>query len=303
MVVKKVDHLMGTVVTIQINTDLPDAGQLADTALDLLHDYEMIFSANDDSSLLMRINQEAGHNWVTVPPILFNLIQSAKEHSLYPNSNLNIAIGPVVKLWHIGFKDAHVPADVDIKRRLKLTNPRNIQLDATNHRVRLAHAGMEIDLGAVAKGYSADLIVNYLKEQGVSSGIVNLGGNVVVIGENHDNDGGFWHVGLQDPAEPLGDYKRILNMKDQSIVTSGIYERNLTDHGHFYHHIIDPQTGYPINTDVASLSIISKKSVDGEFWTSMLFGKTPAEIQRVVFKLSDTKAIIIKQDGNMVTCD
>lgn len=273
MSVERSIHLMGTIIKLQLQTPVPNAEQIADESVRRLQKYEQIFSANDDSSALMKVNQQAGKSAVKVPAELFNLIKIGKQYSLYPGGFLNIVIGPLVKLWHIGFADAHVPDTMAIQERLALTDPRLIKLDEQQQTVMLARPGMEIDLGALAKGYSADLIKEFLVHAGVTSAVINLGGNVVVIGGNQQRSDGMWHVGLQDPQQALGNYVDVLKPNNQSIVTSGIYERNLTSHGHFYHHIFNPKTGYPIQTDMASLSIISPKSVDGEIWTSMLFGQ------------------------------
>lgn len=190
-----------------------------------------------------------------------------------------------------------------IQERLALTDPRLIKLDEQQQTVMLARPGMEIDLGALAKGYSADLIKEFLVHAGVTSAVINLGGNVVVIGGNQQRSDGMWHVGLQDPQQALGNYVDVLKLNNQSIVTSGIYERNLTSHGHFYHHIFNPKTGYPIQTDMASLSIISPKSFDGEIWTSMLFGQDWSYIQQVIKTLENVQAIVINRDGQMLTCE
>ena len=303
MSVERSIHLMGTIIKLQLQTPVPNAEQIADEAVRRLRKYEQIFSANDDSSTLMKVNQQAEKSAVKVPAELFNLIKIGKQYSLYPGGFLNIAIGPLVKLWHIGFADAHVPDAIAIQNRLALTDPRLIKLDEQRQTVMLAKPGMEIDLGALAKGYSADLIKEFLVHAGITSAVINLGGNVVVIGGNQQRSDGMWHVGLQNPQQALGNYVDVLKLNNQSIVTSGIYERNLTSHGHFYHHIFNPQTGYPIQTNMASLSIISPQSVDGEIWTSMLFGQDWSYIQQVIKTLENVRAIAINNDGQMLTCE
>lgn len=303
MSVERTVHLMGTIIKIGLQSPLPNDEQIADLAVKKLRHYEHVFSANDDSSDLMQINHQAGKAPVTVCKELFDLIQLGKKYSLEQSGYLNIALGPLVKLWHIGFDDAHVPSDDQIKHALTLTNPADILLNEDEHSVMLKKAGMEIDLGALAKGYSADLLKRYLVHAGITSGVLNLGGNVVVIGGNARHRDRNWHVGLQDPQQALGHYVEVLPLHDQSIVTSGIYERNLKSNGHFYHHIFDPQTGYPIETSMASLSIISPKSVDGEIWTSMLFGQPWGKIAQIIHSLPDIRAIGIYEDGNVVTCE
>lgn len=302
MSVERSVHLMGTIIKLRLEGPSSLAAPAADQAIKSLRRYEQVLSANDDHSILMRLNHQAGIRSIHVPPELFNLIQLGKKYSLYPGSYLNIAIGPLVKLWHIGFKDAHVPDEGQINAAFKLTDPQQIILDEDHHSVYLQQKGMEIDLGALAKGYSADLIADQLRAQGITSGIINLGGNVVVMGRSPAHSDGYWRVGLQDPQQSLGHYIRILKMQDQSIVTSGIYERNLKADGHFYHHIFDPQTGYPVNTDLVSLSILSPRSVDGEIWTSALFGQDWPTIQQTVAGLPDIHVIAIDRHDQLKSC-
>lgn len=292
-------QLMGTIIQLQILASQGDPQQEMTWAVKQLKHYERVFSANDDSSLLMAVNHAAGKQAVTVPRELFWLIAVGKRYSLFKQSNLNIAIGPVVKLWHIGFQDAREPGAQEIQAKLALTNPQDIHLDAQTSRVYLAKRGMEIDLGALAKGYFADQIANGWKHDGVVAGIINLGGNVVVIGDNPRHEDHHWVVGLQDPAKPQGQCIRNLRLRDQSIVTSGTYQRKLQVHHRFYHHLINPLTGYPFTTDLASLSIISRKSLPGELWTSILFGHSWDYIERVVRQTAGIQAIGIWQDGSM----
>lgn len=302
MTVERSVHLMGTIIKLRLEGPTTLANDAADQAIQSLRRYEQVFSANDDHSILMQLNHQSGRRPVQVPLELFHLIQLGRQYSLYPGSYLNIAIGPLVKLWHIGFQDARVPDPDQIQQRLQLTDPHDIILDADHQTVYLRRAGMEIDLGALAKGYSADLIANELRAAGVTSGILNLGGNVVVMGASPAHDDGYWRVGLQDPQRPLGKYIRILRMQDESIVTSGIYERNLRQDGHFYHHIFNPHTGYPVKTDLASLSIISSRSVDGEIWTSALFGQDWASITKTVSQLPGVQAIAIDRANHIKVC-
>ena len=292
-------QLMGTIISLTIQQSTGNVHEELNWAAQQLRHFEAVFSANDDRSLLMKINANAGKRAVVVPRELFWLIEVGKRYSLFDQSNLNIAIGPLVKLWHIGFKDAHLPSDQAIKEKMKLTDPHDIFLDAQHSRVYLAKSGMEIDLGALAKGYFADLIAKGWRHDGVTSGMINLGGNVVVIGGNAQAQNRPWVVGLQDPTKPMGQCIRTLSLKDRSIVTSGINQRNFTAHHHFYHHLLDPTTGYPFTTDLASLSIISRDSLTGELWTSILFGHDWSYIEQVVRQTAGFQAIAIDRDGRM----
>ncbi|MBF0946957.1 MAG: FAD:protein FMN transferase, partial [Atopobium sp.] len=179
------------------------AEQLLDNVFELLNIYNQRFSANDASSELMQVNQAAGKHPIPVDPELFELIQIGKEQSLLPASHLNIAIGPLVQTWRIGFADARIPNNDEVAHALSLTNPQLIVLDPVSCTVFLAKEGMKLDLGCLAKGYIADKIADYLENQHVTSALINLGGNIKTIGDNV-LAGRPWQIGIQDPRQPRG---------------------------------------------------------------------------------------------------
>ena len=221
-------RLMGASITLTIFHE--DAQNLLLQSEQLLHLYKNRFSANDDDSELMEINLQAGKKAVQVHPELFELIALGKKHSVASNSHLNIAIGPLVQTWRIGFSDAKLPSEEEIQRLLKITDPEEIVLNDSNREVYLSKEGMRIDLGALAKGYIADKLKEFLIEQGVQSGIIDLGGNILTIGENPTFHRP-WRIGIQNPALDRGEHVAVIEVSDASVVTSGIYERQLVVDG------------------------------------------------------------------------
>lgn len=289
-------RLMGSTISISVLHE--NADFLLDEVFSLLKIYENRFSANDDNSELMQLNHAAGKEPVCVHPDLFELIELGKKHSLIPGSHLNITIGPLIQTWRIGFKDARVPSASEIEKVLSLTNPENIELDPISRSVFLKQSGMKIDLGALAKGYIADKISYFLKEKGVTSALINLGGNILTIGQNQQNNR-LWRIGIQNPKLARGNNLALLSIQDQSVVTSGIYERKLKANGKVYHHIFDRNTGYPIDNQLASLTIVSDKSVDGEIWTTRLFGDSPGSILEKVEQENGIEAFVITEDNQI----
>ena len=290
--------LMGSHIDILI-FDSIDAESILDDAVEMLKMYEHRFSANDDSSELMVVNHNAGIKAVEVHPDLFDLIKIGKVHSCAPNSFLNIAIGPIVQTWRIGFNDVKVPSKQEIDNLLEITDPNQIILDEEKQSVFLAKKGMAINLGALAKGYIADLMIDYMKKRGVESGLINLGGNVLAFGDAKHNPDLMWRIGIQNPVESRGNHLFTIGIKNQSVVTSGIYERKHTENGKTYHHILNPETGYPVKTNVAGLTIISTASVDGEIWTTRLFGKSVEDILDEVNSLPDIEAVVVTSEGKV----
>ena len=291
-------HLMGTVIDLLVEHESPEP--IISEVINRLKEYEHRFSANDSSSELMAINKNAGIQPIFVQSELYQLIKIGKFHSCAPDSNLNIAIGPLVQSWRIGFKDAKVPSAEEIEQLLKKTNPQNILLNDEEQTVYLKEKGMLIDLGSLAKGYIADLVISYLKSMDVVSALINLGGNTVGLGPSLNQDKKYWKIGIQNPILTRENYLTVLKIANQSVVTSGIYERSLVNEGKTYHHILDPHTGYPTKTDVASLSILSDQSLDGEIWSTRLYGKTSNEIINELNGLKGIDGLVITKDEKML---
>ena len=158
---------------------------------------------------------------------------------------------------------------------------------------------MRIDLGALAKGYIADKLKEFLVEQGVQSGIIDLGGNILTIGENPTFQRP-WRIGIQNPILDRGEHVAVIAVSDASVVTSGIYERQLVVDGKTYHHIFDRKTGYPMETEVASITIVAEKSVDCEIWTTRLFGQNPYDIIEEIEQQPGLEAFVITKNQKMM---
>ncbi|MDL4840517.1 FAD:protein FMN transferase [Aquibacillus rhizosphaerae] len=290
-------HMMGTIIYLSVEHDY--AAFVLEELILKLKKYEKRFSAHDLNSELMEVNNNAGIRPVKVNQSLYDLIKIGKIHSTASNSFFNITIGPLVQAWRIGSEDATVPSQRKIQSLLKTTNASDIIFDDHNQTVFLKYTGMFIDLGAIAKGFIADLLIDDLKSMNTSSALINLGGNVMVYGNAPKHEDGYWRIGIQHPLEPRGNYIVVLKALNQSVVTSGIYERNFTMNNQTYHHILDPNTGYPIESQVAGLTVVSKKSIDGEIWTSRLFGQSPDQIMNTLNQLDDIEGIVITKDAKL----
>lgn len=293
-------HLMGTKITLFINGT--NAEKLAKEAEQMLIHYEKVFSANSNYSQLAMLKKEAALHPLKVDKELYHLIKIGKEHSLNQDSYLNIAIGPLIKLWKIGFTAAHVPGDEAIKMVLDLLKPEHIQLDDGHCSVLLTKKGMELDLGAIAKGYFADQVMAFFKANGAISAMIDLGGNVLVYGDSPQGDND-WRTGIQNPFLPRGNVAAIVKIRNQSVVTSGIYERVLDQDGVHYHHIFNSRTGYPIENNIASLTIIADKSLDCDIYTTKWFGLDAASVIQKASSMKGMGAIVITMDGQMAFTD
>lgn len=290
----KIIYLMGTKISLYIKGNAAEG--LVKKAEDMLIHYNKVFSANSDTSQLAMLKKTAAIAPQKVDDELYELIKIGKKHSLCEDSYLNIAIGPLIKLWRIGFKEAQVPEKEAIKNVLELLKPENIQLEDEEKTVHFLKKGMEIDLGAIAKGYFTDKVMELFREHGAVSAMVDLGGNVLVLGES-PSKGGDWKVGIQNPLLPRGNAAALVTIRNQSVVTSGIYERVLEQEGSKYHHIFNSKTGYPMESNIASLTIIADSSLDCDIYTTKLFGLDAATIIRSVNQMKDLGAVVITLDG------
>lgn len=261
-------HALGTSITLQIFGALDKS--VINDSFTLIDHYEDLLTVNRDESEVMDVNHAAGKHPVQVSSGTYDLIKLAVEESR-KNFGFNALIGPVVKLWAIGFKDAHVPTDDQIKERMKLIDPFSVDLNDADQTVFLKKSGMELDLGGIAKGWIADRIKDYWMAYGVHAGIINLGGNILLVGDSPKRASGQWSVGVQDPKEPRGNNIASVMVPQCSAVTSGTYERYLEVDGHKYHHLIDPRTGYPVETNLAGVTTFTKYSVEAEIECKRLF--------------------------------
>ena len=243
--------------------------EVLDGAVALCERFEQLFSRTIATSDVARIN-DAGAEPVMVEPETADLISQALGYCEASGGLFDITIGAVSSLWD--FRNGIVPSEEDIAAALPHVGWRTVHVDGTA--VRLDDPAASLDLGGIAKGWIADALISYLAGEGVESACVNLGGNVVVLGSKPD--GSPWRVGVQDPfAERGASIIARTDIADGSLVTSGLYERAFEQGGRRYWHILDPRTGYPVETGIVSASVLSERSIDGDGFTKQLFFNDP----------------------------
>jgi len=220
--------------------------------------YERLLSKTIPGSDVDRINK-AGGQAVTVDPETWEILRWAREISSLTNGAFAVTIAPLTAMWDFTDGTQRMPTDEERLAALPLVDDSAIIL-GENNTVTLP-AGMEIDLGGIAKGYIADRMAEMLR--GKASGVIlSLGGNVYVLGQKPD--GTTYNVGIQDPDGKNGEVLAVVNTTDRSVVTSGIYERQFVKDGISYHHILDPVDGLPSRSDLASATIVGTSSMDAD---------------------------------------
>lgn len=289
---KRTEFLMGTVVTVKIYDENKE--DVLEPVFNRIFELADHIGLNEEESEIIDINTNAGIQPVQVSADIYRLVEAGKAHSKLANGTFDISVGPLTTLWNIGFPDARKPEQVEIDRVLPLINYNQIQLNEEEQTVYLATQGMELDLGAIAKGFITDEVKDVMIEHDVKSAIIDLGGNIYVLGKNAK--GSDWTVGIQDPFSPRGEIVGKIKESNKSIVTSGVYERFLEVDGVKYHHILNPIDGYPYSNDVAGVSIITDKSIDGDALSTTLFSKGIQGGLDYIEDIDDAEAIFVSQD-------
>lgn len=265
--------------------------EVLDEARGLCERFEQLFSRTRATSDVGRINAAAGEP-VTVDPHTADLLQKSLSYCEASDGLFDITIGAVSELWD--FTEGVVASERAIAEALPHVGWRNVQVEGTD--VRLKDPAARIDLGGIAKGYIADAIVDLLRERGVTSASVNLGGNVAVLGAKANGEP--WNVGVRDPASEVESAcVAKVRATGGSVVTSGLYERSFQKDGKRYWHILDPRTGYPVQTDLASASIFCERSIDGDGNTKPLFMWGAHEAIHRLERMPDLQALLITDGG------
>jgi thiamine biosynthesis lipoprotein len=261
------EFVLGTICTV----NLYDGGssRVYREIFGRLREIENRMSANLADSELERINRMAGIEAVPVHGDLLELVEKALYYADISGGAFDPAVGPLVKLWGIGTDSPHIPSQEEIDSLLPLVNRRDIEVDRRNMTVFLRQPGMRLDLGAVAKGYAADETAAIIRNAGIKRAVIDLGGNVFAYGEKED--GSPWRIGIQNPLGNRGEYIGIMEVRNKTIVTSGVYERFIEADGKRYHHLLSPATGFPADNGLLSVTIIADSSIDADGLSTAAF--------------------------------
>ncbi len=284
-----------TAVTLQIFHEGSEAEAAMTEAYDYMDRMEQLLSTNKEGSDVYRINQAAGHETVKVDPATLTIIKQGLETAEVSGGRFDISIGAVSNLWKIGDVDARKPSDQEIQAALPKIDYHKITLDEAAQTVRLEEEGMALELGGISKGYIADGIRNIFAKHGVNTAIINLGGNVIVMGTSPSSPEG-WNVGVQDPDEVRGQVVGTKRVIDGTVVTSGIYERYVEVDGVRYHHILDPKTGYPVDNDLSGVTIFTKVSLKADALSTTLFLLGTKDGLAFIESLDGVEAVLIDKD-------
>lgn len=289
---RRTEFMLGTAVTISLYDHQSE--EILDKAFSRITELENTLSINKSGTLLDEVNSKAGESPVQVDSATFDVIQKGLSYSPLTNGSFDITIGPIVKLWSIGFPEARVPSNDEILATLPLVDYTSVILDESNQTIFLTQKNMKIDLGSIGKGYAADEVAKVLIENGVQHALIDLGGNIYTLGNKPG--GSLWKIGVQDPFNPRGEIIGYVSVENKSIVTSGIYERFIEEDGKQYHHLLNPHTGYPFDNEIAGVTIISDTSTDGDALSTSVFSLGIEEGLDFINSLNGIDAVFVTKD-------
>ncbi len=292
--ISKTGCYFDTVITITLYCD--DAEKYIEECFSIANTYEKLFSATKEGSDIHTLNHSHGEV-VTVHPDTITLIQAAMASAKESEGLFDPTVGALSSLWKTAIKEKEPPTDNDIIEATKTISYENIVINGNT--VKLENDA-QIDLGGIAKGYIADKMKAYLLEQGITNGLINLGGNVLAVGPK-SAEHPMYTIAIQKPFSEDGEAIASVKITDQSVVTSGTYQRYFKDGKKIYHHILDLSTGYPCENNLDSVTIICDKSIDGDTLSTTVFLMGFDRGFEYVESLEDTEAIFITKDGNIKT--
>lgn len=284
--------------------DFSEYAQLIYDNLKEYHELYDIYNDYDGINNIKTINDNAGIKPVKVDKRIIDLLLFSKEAYELTDGKVNVAFGAVLEVWHDYREEgtenpetAELPPMDVLKEKVKHTDINKVIINEADSTVYLEDKEMSLDVGAIAKGYATEMVTNIAVEHGYKNGMISVGGNVKTVGGKGDSKED-WKVGIQNPdLEDANKELYILNFKDDSLVTSGVYQRFYTVDGKQYHHIIDPETLMPSDYFTA-VTILCKNSGMADALSTAVFNMPYEEGKEFVENLSDTEALWVFKDGS-----
>lgn len=288
--ISRTEYVLGTVVTIKLLEN--GSEEILDLAFDRLEEIDALMSVSVESSDISILNREYQ---AVVSDDTLHVIKAGIDFGHLSKGKFDITLGPVIDLWKIGTEERNIPDSTELNKKLAYVDYKKIEIH-DNHLIRIPELS-SIDLGGIAKGYAADQVGQLLVDIGVTKAIINLGGNIKVIGSKAKDTP--FNIGIQSPDELRNDYLGIIEATDRTIVTSGDYERYFIENGIRYHHIFDAKTGYPYSTDVAAVTVITENSMNADALSTILFMMTINDGLELIQSLPDVECIYITKNLNL----
>lgn len=267
--------MMDTVVTVTCYGE--NAKEGCDRAISEIQRLELLFSPYIETSEIYKINKNAHISPVKTDEEVFRVLERCCEVSEITDGAFDITLKPLKDVWNMKSESPTVPSKERIDRALAMCGYENLTLE--DGCVFFEKEGMALDLGGAVKGYAADKAAEVIKKTGVENALLDLGGNVYVLGKSPK--GRAWKIGLQHPGKDRGEYFETIELSNKTCVTSGSYERYFEENGKVYHHIMDPKTGYSADSGLVSVSVVGTSSFESDMASTAAFVMGKEEFLKV----------------------
>ena len=268
--------------------------RILDGCFERCRQYDRLFSRTADGSDIARVNAGGGQP-VEVDAQTARLVQQALDYGALSDGLFDITIGSVTQLWDFSSGEGRVPDAASLKQALQKVDFRRVQVD--DHTIQIPD-GWTLDLGGIAKGYIADQVAAYLREQGVAAAILDLGGNIYALGQ-HSNGQPF-KIGVQKPFGTAEELSLVVDATDCAVVTSGTYQRAFEQDGVWYHHLLDPATGMPANPGLQSVTILSPSSTQADALSTLCFLLGLEKGMALVEQTEGVECVMVDDDGQLL---
>lgn len=266
---RSTEAMGATFSVILYGSDRVSMDAAIDAAFDEAHRLDDLLSNYKPASEWIRINRDAALHPVVVSPELFRLLSDCIEYSRASEGTFDLTVGPLMRAWGFFGGEHRVPSPDQIRDALELVGYQHIQLNARKRAVRFDRPGVEIDPGGVGKGYAVDRMVEILRARGVRNALVAASGSSIFGLGNPPEEPRGWPIGIADPWDHRKDAAHVF-LKDQSLSTSGTFEKSFRVGGHRYSHIMDPRRGAPAESAV-QVTVIAPRAIDSEIWAKPYF--------------------------------
>lgn len=287
----RTELLLDTVVTLTLyDGDEEDL----DAAFALISRLHSLLSPYEQGSDIYRLREQAGGEPVDISQATWELLVYGQQLYTLTEGRLDVTVGPLVALWDIS-GGGHLPTEQELSAAKENLGMADLWVDPLSYRAALQRPGMGVDVGALAKGYIADRVKELLTSRGVTSGIIDLGHNILLIGEKPGHTP--FSIGIQNPE---GGLLRVLELQNQSLVTSGTYQRFFEQDGTVYHHVLDPFTGYPADTGVRAVTVLSPGSLQGDALSTVCLLLGEEKGMALIERLPDAEALFLLTDGRVL---
>lgn len=281
-----------TQLTITIYSE--NAEELLEECMQICERMEKIFSRTRKDSELYAINHR-NTDTLKISDDMKTVIEAGLHGYEISNHAFDITIAPLLEAWNFTQDNASVPNKDVITNALDYIGSEYIELNRNT--LTIKNKNTQIDLGALAKGYIADVIKNYLLENEVKSGFINIGGNVLCIGSKPD--GTSWNIGIQEPFKDKGEVLHTVKVEDISVASSGVYERHFIKNNINYHHLLDARSGYPMNNGLWQVTILTPSSLEADKLSSALFLMGLEEGMKYIESRKNCEAIFVDDKGKL----